>query len=56
MSIPLGIFTVDLRYVNLTLIWLLRKEHEAQNSKSTFEIVAGIENIDTGNVGSKFFF
>lgn len=45
MSLPLGIFTVDLRYVNFTLIPLLRKEYDAQNSKSTSETVAGIENI-----------
>lgn len=44
LTLP-GIFTVDLRYVNFTLMWLSGKEYRAQNSKSTFEIVVGIEKI-----------
>lgn len=45
MLTPLSIFTIDLRYVNFTLIWPFKKEYRAQNNKGTFEIVVGIEKI-----------
>ena len=45
MLTPLGIFTIDLSYVNFTLIWLFKKEYRVQNNKSAFEIVVGIEKI-----------